>query len=260
MMIKITERCTMGCIHCLNSASPDGKDMSVETLTDVLNFLFTNDLGKMIIITGGEPLEHENFAKMMKCIYHWNIYHDNYIRLITITTNGEKILEDQDQYKSIVDLFKQKDVKLIYQISADTRYYPRRIPIHKRIFREPSFVLVDNCIDQIYPQGRAVDNHLPWFAKAMKCFNVRSITKSSDCTLSNIEYILAEHAKFCTPHIKIDGSIGLGESDLCPPCGTIYDSQDEIIDKIRNFKCDGCSHIYKMIPNEYKEILGLEME
>lgn len=29
MMIKITERCTMGCKHCLNDAQPDGKDIEI---------------------------------------------------------------------------------------------------------------------------------------------------------------------------------------------------------------------------------------
>ena len=29
MMLKITERCTMGCKHCMNNAKPDGKGYDI---------------------------------------------------------------------------------------------------------------------------------------------------------------------------------------------------------------------------------------
>jgi len=29
MLLKITERCTMGCRHCMNSATPDGMGMEL---------------------------------------------------------------------------------------------------------------------------------------------------------------------------------------------------------------------------------------
>lgn len=39
MMIKITERCTMGCKHCLNDAQPDGKDIEISKLIEIFDFL-----------------------------------------------------------------------------------------------------------------------------------------------------------------------------------------------------------------------------
>lgn len=257
MMIKITERCTMGCKHCMNSAKPDGRDMSIEVLEDTLNFMKKHLLGQNLIITGGEPLEHRDFPAMMGYIAGWNMRHDKYIKLITITTNGEHILDAPEAYVEYVKAFAACGITLMFQISADVRYYPRRIPTHKRIFREPGFILCDNCVEQIYPQGRAKENNIPWQSKASKCFNVRSIVKQlgDKCTLVSIENILMMHGKMCTPHIKVDGSIGLGESDLCPSCSSIYDTEKEILDKIRQFRCHGCDIVNNTLLESLKKLI-----
>ena len=44
----------------------------------------------------------------------------------------------------------------------------------------------------------------------------------------------------CVPVIAPDGSIKLGESALCPPVASIYDTEDVIIDKIKHFHCRQC--------------------
>ena len=38
MVIKITEKCSMGCSHCMNNALPTGKHMSFDTFKDVIKF------------------------------------------------------------------------------------------------------------------------------------------------------------------------------------------------------------------------------
>lgn len=46
----------MGCSHCMNNATPDGKDMSLSVMKDTLNFLKEHDLGRTnLIVTGGSP-------------------------------------------------------------------------------------------------------------------------------------------------------------------------------------------------------------
>ena len=109
----------------------------------------------------------------------------------------------------------------------------------------------------MYPQGRALDNNLPWDSRCSKCFNVRSISHQipESSTLKDIEHHLLTYAKFCTPHIKINGDIGLGESDLCPSCASIYDDMETIMEKIRNFKCHKCDHVNEKLPNLYKKLL-----
>ena len=257
MMIKITERCTMGCPHCMNDAKPDGKDMDLETLKDTLEFLRKHNLGKThLIITGGEPTEHRDFDDVMRIIFGFNAIHEHFT-MVTVTTNGEAIQKEPERFLNYIQEAKDSGFILSFQVSADVRYYPRRITTHKRIFREEGITLVDDCIDQIYPQGRALYNNIPWQSKCSKCFNVRSISHQlpDSATLRDIEHHLLIHIKFCTPHIKINGDIGLGESDLCPSCASIYDDMETIMEKIRKFKCHKCDHVNDKLPELYKRLL-----
>ena len=257
MMLKLTERCTMGCPHCLNDAKPEGKDMSETVLLDSLKFLRDNGLAKeVLIITGGEPTEHREFDKMMKIIFEFNKQFHCFLS-ITITTNGEVIQNDPERFSEYVKQAKEVGLMLMFQVSADTRYYPRRIKTHKRIFREEGFVLCDDCIQQIYPQGRALDNKIEWKSKGSKCFNVRALSHQlpGKFTLRDIELRLLIMNKHCTPHIGINGDIKLGESDLCTPCASIYDDMETIIDKIKKFKCHKCDHINDKLPEIYKQFL-----
>lgn len=255
MMLKITERCTMGCPHCMNNAKPDGKDMTLETLDKSLDFLKANNVGKVLILTGGEPTEHRLFDDMIMHLLSWEKRND-YFSVITITTNGENIQKDPITYEDYITMFSLLGVTLLFQISADVRYYPRRIETHKRIFRQKGFTLVDDCVEQVYPQGRALDNKLDWKAKASKCFNVRAISKQiPNCRLEDIEVQLAVREKFCTPHIAIDGSIKLGESDLCPSCAHIDDDPKDIMRKIKEFKCHQCDFINDALDDKYKQFL-----
>ena len=54
MMIKITEKCSMGCIHCMNNATPNGKHMDFDIFQRVVSFQKQYG-GPFCIITGGEP-------------------------------------------------------------------------------------------------------------------------------------------------------------------------------------------------------------
>lgn len=255
MMIKITERCTMRCKHCMNSSEPGGHDMTIDTLDDVLKFLSNHNLGRFIIITGGEPTEHRHFDAIMNHILEYQ-KSTRYFMSITITTNGEAIQNDPERFKDYVSSFKSFGCILLFQVSADVRYYPRRINVHKRIFREDGFVLCDDCVQQIYPQGRAYENNLEWKSVGSKCFNVRALSKQlPDPSLASIEAYLAVKSKFCTPHIAINGDIKLGESDLCPKCASIYDIESDIIHKIQNFKCNGCDIINSKLPDNLRKFV-----
>ena len=259
MMIKFTERCTMGCTHCLNNATPDGKDMELSVLKDTLNFLKENKLGRFhLIITGGEPTEHRDFDVMMNEMFTFN-KETKHFAVVTVTTNGEIVQNDPERFKGYIKKAYESGFRLMFQVSADKRYYPRRIETHKRIFREEGFLLCDNCIEHMYPQGRALENHYSWESKCSKCFNVRAISHqiSDTSTLYDIESVLTSRGKFCTPHIGIDGTIKLDESDLCTPCASIYDDMITIMEKIRNFQCHKCDHINKNLPDIYKALLNL---
>ena len=38
MLILITSRCKMGCIHCMSDCKPEGEDMSFSTFADAIDF------------------------------------------------------------------------------------------------------------------------------------------------------------------------------------------------------------------------------
>lgn len=253
MLLKITEKCSMGCTHCMNDAKPDGEHMSIDTLEAALDFLIRNHAYQSIVVSGGEPTEHPLFPFFMGVIIMTLSKH-NLKSFITITTNGFWCLDNVAAAKEIAAA--TKDIVVQWQVSTDTRYYPKKLDTTKRLWREPNFVLCQDCVEFMYPQGRAKQNSFPYQAKASKCFNVRALSKQlPNPSVESIVNTLLMRGKFCTPAIRIDGGISLGESDLCPKCASIYDSSDDIIRKIKDFKCDGCYPLNENLDMKYKQFV-----
>ena len=253
MLVSITEKCSMGCNHCMSDCKPTGEHMTEETLKSICYFLMKHNADDQFIITGGEPTEHPDFLKMMDIIFDlFGKTGQNHI--VTITTNGFWCLDNIEEAKRIAK--GTDNVKVFWQVSTDHRFYPKELPLTKRLWREPGFTLCPDCVENIYPQGRAKDNDLPWSAKASKCFNVRALTKQlPNPTIENVVHELLKRVKFCTPSIGIHGEIRLGESCLCPAVASIYDDEKDIIRKIIDFKCHSCDMINNKLPYLYKRFL-----
>jgi organic radical activating enzyme len=239
----------------MERAVPDGADMTLDTFKNVLDFLRVHGLCRpAILISGGEPTEHRDFDGMMRLLID---YLKTYrcFEVITFMTNGEQMEKDPERFQRYADEIQQY-AKLLVQVSADKRYYPRRVEPHKKIFQQEWVAFADDCVERIYPQGRALDNNMPWEAMASKCFNVRAISKQCpDFDLKNIEKILLYNGRFCTPSIGINGEIKLGESELCPACASIYDEYEEIAPKIRAFQCHWCDQINDRLPKRYRKFV-----
>ena len=63
--LEITQFCEEKCVYCSSNASPDGKHLDLET---IMRFLDSVDNIHRINISGGEPLAHPHFYKiLMKC-------------------------------------------------------------------------------------------------------------------------------------------------------------------------------------------------
>lgn len=256
MLIKLTTKCSMGCKHCINDAKPNGEHMTMDVLKDVLNFIKNVNIKGTIVLSGGEPTENPLFCDMCKYIMEFTMENDldlNYI----VATNGFWVLEHPEETKEILS-YGNKTRNITFQVSADVRYYPERLPVHKRIFREPGIRIVDDCVQAIYPQGRAVTNGLEpsKLLTVPKCTNCKLIAaqeliKNRPPKLSTIVNHLAKAKKMCTPHIRPNGDIALGESDLCPVCSTIYKSDMDIAQDILNMNCSACEqYLYKPKDNE----------
>lgn len=176
-------------------------------------------------------------------------------KMLSVTTNGFWILDNLSAAKEIVAAGNEYTM-VQFQVSTDTRYYPKKLDTTKRIWREEGFILCKDCVEFMYPQGRAKQNGFSYQFKASKCFNVRAITKQlSNPTIQDVVGVLFSQGKFCTPAIRIDGSISLGESDLCPKIATIYDKEEDVIQKIKDFKCDGCYPLNENLDARYKQFL-----
>ena len=249
MMIKITEKCSMGCSHCMNNATSNGKHMNFEIFQNVIKFQKKYG-GPFCIITGGEPTEHPQFEYFLR--YALEKLENCFI---TVTTNGVWMQDHFDYIKWMNSVY---GVRLMFQVCNDKRYYPTVIDWNNPVFEFNNVITCDK-VEHIYPQGRALSNGLEWESKCSKCFNIRAITKQ--CLIKDLGTIigmLGVRQKFCTPHIAIDGSIKLGESDLCPPCSHIDKKHSEIIKDILNFKCNGCNHINCNLEEKYKKLIGEE--
>ena len=249
MMIKITEKCSMGCSHCMNRATCNGEHMSFDIFKDVIEFQKKYG-GPFCFITGGEPFEHPNFIQFL-------LYAKQQLPecFITVATNGVA-MQDILTAKFVYDLGKHTFPPVLFQVCNDSRYYPTSIDLSLPVF-ELNNVTVITEVPRLYPQGRTLDNKLKWESNGSKCFNVRAVAHQiQNPTIEKIIGVLAYKEKICTPHISIHGNIKLGESDLCPVCSNIYKSEKEIINDILNFRCHGCDHVNCKLDSYYKNLIG----
>jgi hypothetical protein len=204
--------------------------------------------GPFCMITGGEPSEHPMFKQYLS--YAKQILPGVFI---TVATNG---LWMENDYQYVLDLYYKYKETLLFQVCNDPRYYPKSIDFSNPVFSLPNVIVIDS-VPKIYPQGRAVDNNLEWNAIGSKCYNVRAVAHQVE--YKSLEFIIAMltlKERICTPHISIDGSIRLGESDLCPVCSHIDKNADEIVKDILAFKCQKCNHVNKNLSEDLRKLIG----
>lgn len=239
MLLKITERCTMGCSHCLEDAKCTGNDMDFKTFKRAIEWIKEHN-ARVVSFTGGEPTEHSMVVEFIKFAQRKNPY-----AIYTLISNGlfldNAVLRDR--------IF---GLNIGVQVTNDTRYYPKRI---NETFTHP-LLARETHIRSLYPQGRA-SNDEPIACTAPKCFNIRSIAKQTD-SLAAIINIMESKFKFCTPSIDSYGNIIIGESKLCYKVGTIWDDDAVIIENIRKMKCNLCGMEDRLSPM-HKAYLHLEV-
>lgn len=255
MMVKITEKCSMHCIHCMNDANEHGQHMTFDMLSKVIDFV--NKVccieGFPLVITGGEPFEHPQIEEFLTYIL------DNTRCILAVTTNGLDMPKHYDFVKELQDKYGLE--RITFQVTTDKRYYPTLIDVEHPVYALDC-VIVDS-VQQIYPQGRALMNKLPWKSKGSKCINPRLVTKqiySSYLSYDSLKFaglllMLLKNNIMCVPHISINGEIKLGESDLCPACSSIFKTEAEIYHDIINFQCHGCDIVNENLDPKVKEIL-----
>lgn len=232
MLIRITNKCTMGCSHCMiDSASPDGEHMSMGMFKRALNF--AKDAGSLgIILSGGEPFEHPQLENMVKLA--------NKATVVTIVASNGLFTLDPEKLEIA------KRLEAFIQVTNDERYYPKRIdesklkpmmvgkPRERRgVSLEKNVRIMDGC-----KRSKAAGYNPTRFSPF--CFNLRSITRriGFPAAVSMLEY----SGKFCSPSINVDGTIVAGEADTCLPIGDIQNNQQiRVVEKsLKKMKCNRC--------------------
>ena len=248
MLLSITEQCKMNCPHCMDCATPEGNHMNMDIFKAAVRFF--NHFGSLVlIITGGEPTENPDCVEMLE----YAINNTSQYEQIMLATNGMNISGNRELQQQLSRLFAKYPHRLSLQVTSVDGLYPIKVDFSEPFFNSPE-VTICTKIESMYPQGRAVENRFPTEAKASKCFNIRSIVRSTG-SLKLASMTLATRFHFCTPRINWNGDIKLGESRLCPTVATIFDTEEVINQKIKEFRCDKCGLISKLGP-QYRSAVG----
>lgn len=234
----------------MNRAVKCDRHMTMDVFREAVRFSERNDfiaqkLGD--IVSGGEPTENPIFLDIIE------EYFKNHERL-GVTTNGHWLVEN---FGKAIEL-NRKHPGLLWQVTYDKRYYPKPLQLDKRILRDKQ-VVVCTSVDRIYPQGRALDNHIPFVAHATKCANIKLVAMQlrKQCggekpPLKVILFVLRKNMFFCTPAIRYDGHISLGESDICKTIGSIWDDERTLVNNILDHRCGGCPEALEALDAEMK--------
>ena len=242
MIIQITNRCHMGCRHCMQNSSASGKYMTEAMFEDVLSFV-KESRPLVVSVSGGEPTEHHNWERFTK-----ELLHVRSIAFVNLLTNGSWI-EDDRKRLAIAGLIRENKGRFKVQVYSHPDYYRDHewTVAHEAQFRSigcltdfrsPIFMqdlgrARKNCQEEV-----AASDHVP------SCINSHLIaiqTRSMQQFLS----AAAQAGKFCRPLIDPNGDIHMSESWLCPAVAHVSDGVAAAFQKMQQSRPCGKCRLYK---------------
>jgi organic radical activating enzyme len=227
MLVRITERCKMGCTHCMINASPSGMHMSMETYGLVVDFIKDNNF-MVIMLSGGEPTEHPDLLQMIDIAKQKGLY-------VLLLSNG--MFLESDKYTTEI-----LSKNILIQVTNDERFYPHRI---KKI--EHPNISYEDHIRMVSPFGRSLENKLECSRQSPMCFNLRSATRKFHNFGEAVRY-LRTIPKMCIPSINPDGSLSAGEANSCSKFGFVTDSMERLTSNLCTMRCNKCGLVDKLDP------------
>ena len=253
MLIMITNRCHMGCPHCMQDAKPSGKLMTDETFEWVLAFV--REAKPLVVsVTGGEPTEHPRWAEMTR-----ELLRVKPVALVNILTNGAWI-EDKEQRLKMAKLIREAKGRVKVQVYSHPKYYQDHewTVEHEQQFR--SIGCLPDFKSPIFMQdlGRAQKNCLEETEKSdhvPSCINSHLIAVQAH-SLPHFLSMAAQAAKFCRPLIDPEGGIHMSESWLCPTVAHVSDGVTEAFRMMKSSRPCQCCRLYK----NFVELHPKEME
>ena len=251
MLILITNSCGMNCPHCLQDSirykNKGESDMSLDTLSRIIDVI-PGACGPLMI-SGGEPTEHQEFSKLM------NFLNDKG-RAFLILSNGTWAFDENKRVE--VENVLKLDKCIGMQVYSNKKYYKDydKIVSHFSSNPYPKATLVTNEIQSMEDLGRAryseltqdlinSSDHLP------SCVNA-CLASYQSYSFIDLVYKMMSAGKFCTPMIDSNGDIHLSESRLCKSYGNIHMDIDKINANILYSSPCGKCRLYKNIAKSKK--------
>jgi len=245
VLVKVTNRCGMGCSHCLENSTPAGEHMTEETFHKALDLTrriealaWQIGLPRFVIVSGGECTEHPDIVKFVEALVDWGVRP-------VLLTNG-LWLENKDLRES---LLRPEWTQLMFQVTNDARFYPRA-PIR---VQDPRIMYVDS-LSVFVALGRG----LPFRAGSL---TLRSLTRSLGGIEAAVLRLRARavvgSAGHCTPSITHEGWVVAGESRHCARIGTVDSTNDELTRAVLAMgECDHCG-LEAGLPAAHRAAIGL---
>lgn len=247
MLLKVTNKCSMGCSHCAEDSTPAGGHMSKETFLKALACarelepVFLTNIPAVIYLSGGECTEHPDIVEYISEVYKAD-------HIPVLVSNG-LFLANKELRESIL---RPEWINFFIQVTNDSRFYPRKPP---RV-DDPRICYVDS-LQMMMPLGRYVGktSSLPT-RQCPGCFNLRSSVRHyKDIRLAILNLRLTRMSN-CTPSISADGSIRAGETGNCFQIGDVNSTLEELTQAILEMKCDKCG-LTEGLSVERKRAIGL---
>lgn len=260
IIIEITNRCNMNCVHCYKKMNINNKDMDINVLIRFLTELADKNICPSIVITGGETLLHNGLQHLLEYLngkysikLNTNgILLSNYIdelkkikRLkVQISLDGydqytyKLIRGNNDFYTVIKNAMKAKNVGIDVVFRATLTKYT--IDNYEMFFKISEDVDIPIIIKPIINTGRYEQKKLliedsqllQWLEKAdwtnkVDAINTRTSTKFNSCAFmrSDNNYISSLYIDYCG---KIYPCQLIAFPEYC--IGNIYDYNFENLD------------------------------
>lgn len=244
MLFQITNKCLMGCPHCMDDSNPNGGMMDFSTFRKALAFAKDNGVAH-VLISGGEPTEHPMLVDFCEEIDKTHIR-------FSIASNGmwlgDSIKEHGIERLSTLRAFAGG------QVYSNPKWYrlhdeiSRRFEDAKAKWTSLGWYLDTTDIRSMSDIGRAKTNEQAIAETYASSYHnmclTACVTAAQVNSLSDFFHLMLMQHRFCSPMVDYKGDIHMSESCLCPTieCNVNTHTYEQIWEAMKLFRpCGGCT-------------------
>lgn len=255
MLIKVTNKCSLGCSHCMEDSTVKGAHMDESTFDRALDFVqrieskaWAIGVPPMVLLSGGECTEHPSIVQFVEKVVSRGL-------IPLLITNG-MWLNDPALKEA---LLRPEWPQLFVQVTNDARFYPKSPPVV-----EDKRITYVESLTHLIPLGRALrkkglaDMGLP-LKKAPTSFNLRSLTRALRSFEEAVFTLRVRAASglsgHCSPSVSENGDVVAGETRSCFKIGTVDSSNAELTDACVAMRCNNCG-LVDNLTQEQKRAIG----